>query len=142
MDIIGNITGNLSGSVGSVAGNVGGIAGTITTLDGLDTAQDTQHSTTQSNIAALNNVSTAQVNAEVVDALNTDTYAEPAQGTPGATISLAAKLNFLYKAWRNRSTQTATTYSLYNDNATTVDHKSVVSDDGTTADKGEVATGP
>lgn len=54
MDITGNITGNLSGSVGSVTGavgsvtgNVGGIAGTITTLDALDTAQDTQHSTTQ-----------------------------------------------------------------------------------------------
>ncbi len=54
MNITGNITGNLSGSVGSVTGavgsvtgNVGGIAGTITTLDALDTAQDTQHSTTQ-----------------------------------------------------------------------------------------------
>ena len=84
----------------------------------------------------------ASVNAQVVDALNTDTYAEPAQGTPGATITLAAKINYLYKAWRNRSTQTATTYSLYNDNATTVDHKATVSDDATTADKGEVVTGP
>lgn len=60
-----NITGNLSGSVGSVTGavgsvtgavgsvtgNVGGIAGTINTLDALDTAQDTQHSTTQSAVA-------------------------------------------------------------------------------------------
>lgn len=42
-----NLTGNVSGSVGSVTGNVGGIAGTIQTLDALDTAQDTQHSTTQ-----------------------------------------------------------------------------------------------
>ena len=84
----------------------------------------------------------ASVNAQVVDALNTDTYAEPAQGTPGATITLAAKINYLYKAWRNRSTQTATTYSLYNDNATTVDHKATVSDDATTADKGEVVAGP
>lgn len=50
MDIIGNITGNLSGSVGSVTGNVGGIAGTITTLDALDTAQDSQHSTTLSKL--------------------------------------------------------------------------------------------
>lgn len=129
-------------TVSSVTGNVGGIAGTITTLDGLDTAQDTQHSTTQSNIAALNDLSAAQVNAEVVDALNTDTYAEPAQGTPGATITLAAKINYLYKAWRNRSTQTATTYSLYNDNATTVDHKATVSDNGSVADKNEVVTGP
>ena len=32
---------------GSLSGNVGGIAGTINTLDALDTAQDTQHGTTQ-----------------------------------------------------------------------------------------------
>jgi hypothetical protein len=32
---------------GSLSGNVGGIAGTINTLDELDTAQDTQHGTTQ-----------------------------------------------------------------------------------------------
>lgn len=93
-------------------------------------------------IDALNDLSAAQVNAEIVDALNTDTYAEPSQGSPGATITLAAKINYLYKAWRNRSTQTATTYALYNDDATTVDHKATVSDDATTADKGEVTTGP
>jgi hypothetical protein len=92
--------------------------------------------------AALSTVTTSQVNAEVVDALNVDTYAEPGQGTPGATITLAAKINYLYKAWRNRITQTATTYSLYNDDAATVDHKASVSDNGTTFDKGEVATGP
>jgi hypothetical protein len=92
--------------------------------------------------AALSTVTTSQVNAEVVDALNVDTYAEPGQGTPGATITLAAKINYLYKAWRNRITQTATTYSLYNDDASTVDHKATVSDNGTTYDKGEVATGP
>ena len=32
---------------GSLSGNVGGIAGTIQTLDALDTAQDSQHGTTQ-----------------------------------------------------------------------------------------------
>lgn len=130
-------------TAGTVSDKTGySISGTITTLDALDTAQDTQHGTTQSAISALNNLSAAQVNAEVVDALNTDTYAEPGQGTPGATISLAAKIGYLFKAWRNRSTQTSTTYSLYNDDATTVDHKATVSDDGTTADKGEVTTGP
>lgn len=93
-------------------------------------------------IAALNNLSAAQVNAEVVDALATDTYAEPGQGAPGATISLAAKLGYLYKAFRNRSTQTTTQYTLYADNATTVDQKATVSDDTTTFDRGEIVTGP
>jgi len=48
--VTGNVGGNVVGSVASVTGNVGGIAGTITTLDALDTAQDTQHSTTQGKV--------------------------------------------------------------------------------------------
>lgn len=93
-------------------------------------------------IAALNNLSAAQVNAEVVDALATDTYAEPGQGAPSATTSLAAKINYLFKAWRNKTTQTATTYSLYADDAATVDQKATVSDDATTMTRGEVVSGP
>ena len=84
----------------------------------------------------------AQVNTEVVDALNVDTYAEPGQGAPAATASLAAKIGYLYKNWRNRKTQIADTWKLMNDDASTVDQKAAVSDDGTTAEKGEVATGP
>jgi hypothetical protein len=83
----------------------------------------------------------AEVNAEVVDALATDTYAEPGQGTPAATATLAAKMNYLYKAWRNRHTQTATEYAVYADDATTKDHEAIVSDDGVTFDRGEVSTG-
>lgn len=78
----------------------------------------------------------------IVTELNTTTYAEPAQGAPGATITLAAKIGYLYKAFRNKATQTATTYSLYNDDAATVDHKATVSDDATTFTRGEIATGP
>lgn len=90
----------------------------------------------------LNDLSNAQIKAEVVNALTTDDYAEPGQETPAATTNLAKKINFLYKAWRNRSTQTSSQYSLYNDDATTVDQKATVSDDTVTADKGEVTTGP
>ena len=121
MDIVGDITGNLSGSVGSVTGAVGSVTGSV-----------------GSNVE----LGPAEVNAEVVDALNVDTYAEPAQGAPAATASLVNKIGFLYKAWRNRSNQNATTFSLYNDDAVTVDHKVTVSDDGSTAEKGEVGTGP
>ena len=84
----------------------------------------------------------AEVNAEVVDTLNTDTYAEPAQGAPAATTTLVDKIGFLYKGWRNKSDQTATTYQLYNDDASTVDHKTTVSDDTVTTTKGEIITGP
>lgn len=67
---------------------------------------------------------------------------EPAQGAPGVSISHLAKLDYLYKAWRNKTEQTATQYSLYDDAGTTVDHKAAVSDDATTFTRGEIATGP
>lgn len=50
---VGSVAGNVDGSTASVTGTVGGIAGTIQTLDALDTAQDTQHGTTQTAVAAL-----------------------------------------------------------------------------------------
>lgn len=93
-------------------------------------------------IAALNNLSAAQVNAQVLDCLAVDTYAEPSQGAPAATATLAAKINYIYKAWRNKKTQTATTFSLFADDGTTVDQKATTSDDGTTTTVGEVASGP
>ena len=83
----------------------------------------------------------AQVNTEVDTALATTTYAEPGQETPGATVSLATKISYLYKMLRNRKNQTATLHQLFADNATTVDQKSIVSSDGTTAEIGEMATG-
>lgn len=89
-------------------------------------------------ITALNNLSAAQVNAEIVDALNVDTYAEPGAGAPAATATLAAKINYLFKAWRNKVTQTQTTYSLYGDDGTTVHQTASVNDDGSTFTKGEV----
>ena len=84
----------------------------------------------------------AQVNTEAVDALATDTYAQLGQGAPPATLSIADMLRYLFKAWRNKTTQTATQYSLYNDDAATVDQKATFADDGTTATRGEIATGP
>jgi hypothetical protein len=74
-DTVANVTtvGSVSGSVGSVVASVTAgtvtdktgysISGTLTTLDALDTAQDSQHATTQSAIGALNDFdpSTEQV---------------------------------------------------------------------------------
>jgi hypothetical protein len=158
-NVIGNVTGNLSGSVGSVTAsvNVGQLAGqTVTAAAGVTfpTSVASPTNITAGVITTVTNLTNsptsgdltstmkASVNAEVLDVLNTDTFAEPAQGAPGATITLAAKIGYLYKAWRNKSTQTSSTYSLYADDASTVDHKSTVSDDGTTFTRGEVATGP
>jgi hypothetical protein len=65
-----------------------------------------------------------------------------AQGAPSATASPLVQLSFMYKAWRNKSTQTATVYALYDDAGSTIDHKATVSDDATTFTSGEVGTGP
>lgn len=125
---VGSVTGNVGGNInGNVVGSVGSVTGL--TASNLDTTVSSR-------------ATPAQVNAEVVDALSVDTYAEPVQGTPAATLSLAGKINFLYKAWRNKTTQTATTYSLFNDDAITVDQKSTTSDDGATFSKTEVTSGP
>ena len=84
----------------------------------------------------------AQVNAEVLDVLNVDTFAEPAQGAPAATTTLVGKIGYLYKAWRNRNTQTASQYTLYGDDALTVDQKASYADNGTTSDRAEIGAGP
>lgn len=72
----------------------------------------------------------------------TGNRAEPGQGVPAASTSLLAKIDYLYKWTRNRSTQTATEASMYADNASTVDQKRSVSDDGSTFDRGEIGSGP
>ncbi len=83
-----------------------------------------------------------EIKTQAVDALATDTYAEPGQGAPAATATLAAKINYLYKAWRNKVTTTSSQYSLFADDAATVDQKATLSDDGSTYTRGEIATGP
>lgn len=93
-------------------------------------------------VTGFNDLSAAQVNAEVVDALNVDSYTEPGQTSPPVSASLAAKINYLYKAWRNRSTQTATAFKLYADDGTTVDQKATTSDDTVTFDRTEITAGP
>lgn len=154
------VSGRIDASVGAMAANVltataiasGAITAAKFAAGALDAVWSTASRllTAGTNIAlakgtgvtGFNDLSTAQVNAEVVDALATDTYAEPGQGAPAATASLAEKLNYLYKAWRNKKTQTATTHSLYDDTEATVDQKSTTSDDGTTATRGEMVSGP
>jgi hypothetical protein len=84
----------------------------------------------------------AQVNAEVVDCLNVDTYAEPGQEAPAATNTLVKKIGYLFKFLRNKIRTTASQISIYNDAGDTVDQKSAISDDTTNFDRAEFGTGP
>ena len=122
------VSGRIDASVGAMAANVMTAAAAAADL------------TTELQ-SGLSTLTAGQVNAEVVDALATDTYAEPGQGSPAATTTLAAKINYLYKAWRNKHTQTSGEYALYADDGTTKDHEATFTDDGTTATRGEVSTG-
>lgn len=93
-------------------------------------------------IAALNNLSAAQVNAEVVDALNVDTYAQPGQGAPAATTTMRLMLAYLYKWARNKRDNDGSVNQFYNDDASTVDQKQTTVSSGGTVTVGEMATGP
>lgn len=85
----------------------------------------------------------AAVDTEVaaILALLDDARGEPGQGTPPVNPDLATKVDYLYKAWRNLHTQTASEYALYADDGVTKDHEAACSDDGTTFTRGEMATG-
>ena len=87
-------------------------------------------------IAALNNLSAANVNAQVLDVLNTDTFAE-SSSVPAATATLVAKIGWLCTLARNKITQTATTTALRNDADGGNISTSTVADDGTTYTRGE-----
>ena len=145
-------TGQVDITSGVIKANLAQILGTVLTETGgqiaaafkqfFDIASPTGTMKAISLVEALGTQAKADVNAEVVDALNLATYAEPGQETPPATTTLVKKIGYLYKAFRNRKTQTSTTLSLYADDALTVDQKATVSDDGSTFDHGEIGIGP
>lgn len=89
-----------------------------------------------------NDLSAAEVNAEVLDVMNVDTLSLPGQAAPSNTPTHREALAWLYKAFRNRKTQTATQWSLLANDESTVDAKATVSDDATTAIKQEIVSGP
>lgn len=127
--------GSVTGAVGSVTGAVGSVTGAVGSVTGNVGGNVT------GSVGSLAAQAKADVNAEVLDVLNTDTFAEPGQGTPASTTTLVAKIGYLFKNWRNKKTQTATEWALYADDTTTKDQEAVVSDDATTATKGEISTG-
>ncbi len=110
-----------------------------TKLDTIDDFIDTEIGALTTAVDALPTAS--EVNAEVLDVMRTDTFAEPGQGTPAATTSMGAKIDYLYQSMRNKTEQTSSELKVYLDNGSTVARKAAVSDDGTTATRGEFITG-
>lgn len=127
--VTGNVGGNVVGTVASVVGAVGSVAGNV-------------GGNVTGSVGSLAAQAKTDVNNEVLDVLTVDTFSEPPQGAPGVNISLKDKIGYLYKAFRNRITQTATTLSIFADDASTVDQKATVSDDGSTYNRSEISSGP
>jgi len=69
------------------------------------------------------------------------TFAEPGQGTPAATASIATKIGYVYKAFRNKSIQTNSVWQLLNDAQDTVDQTRTVGDSSGTFNRGEITSG-
>lgn len=80
----------------------------------------------------------SQVNAEVLDVLAVDLFAE-LNAVPAASASLKDKIGFLFMLARNKVTQDATTFRLFADNQTTQVASAAVSDAGSVFTRGELA---
>lgn len=75
-------------------------------------------------------------------ALLNDDRPEPGQGAPPATANVVTKLDYLYKLMRNKKTQSATEFKLFNDGETQVDQKQPVTQASGTVERGEMVSGP
>jgi hypothetical protein len=157
-NVIGNITGNLSGSVGSVTGAVGSVTGAVGSVTGdlggnvngnvlgsvgsvtgaVGSVTGNVGGNVVGSVGSLAAQAKLDVNAEVVDVLSVDTFAEPT-GIPPATTTLALKIGRLHQALRNGLTVTATDKTFTNDAGADL-WKKPLSDDGTTYTEGEGVT--
>lgn len=92
---------------------------------------------TITNIAALNDLSAANVKSEVDDVISTDANTELAS-VPTTTSDLRKMIQYIFEYFRNKRTITATTETLMKEDASTTLGTSTLSDDGTTFSKGEM----
>ena len=80
----------------------------------------------------------AGLDADAVAEIWAVAMSDLAAGAPSATASALTALNYLYEAWRNKTTTTATEISIMKDDASTPVCESTISDDGVTFTKGEM----
>jgi hypothetical protein len=111
---------------------------TLAALNDFDPTNDTVANVTLVATTTTNTdmLTAAAVNAEVVDVLNVDTFAEPT-GVPAATATLATKLGVLYMMARNKITVTASKKTYYGDDDVAEFEKDLT-DDATTYTETEV----
>lgn len=138
-DAVNEIRAAITGGAYAINTDAGG---SVRVVDGTGTGEINTASGAIVQVDQLGTQAKADVNAEILDALATDTHAQPGQGTPPTTTSYSLMWRYIYKHMRNRKTQSASEFNLYNDDGTTVDQKALVSDNTTVFDFGELVTGP
>lgn len=103
----------------------------------------TQIGTAGAGLTDLGGMSTgmkAEVNAEVLDVMETDAISEPSQGIPSATPSMKEILAYFWMAFRNQGTATSAQMTIASDDGTVL-AKATLSDNGTTFTKSEMISG-
>lgn len=139
--VTGNVGGNVAGSVGSVIGAVGSVTGAVGSVTGaVGSVTGNVGGNVIGSIGSLAAQAKADVNAEVVDAVNVDTIPEMAQGVPPATPTMRQAAMYPYMALRNKLTVTATEKAIYNDAGTKIAKKGLA-DDGSVYTEDEMISG-
>lgn len=115
-------------------------SGRLAELDGANLPTDIAAVATA--VGGLENVSAAQVKAQIDAALGTDTLAQPGQAKPPLNPTIAAAIAWLYKNFRNRGAADANEWRLYNDGGGTVDQKRVISENAGVTEREEIESGP
>jgi len=119
------------------------LSGSVTVLDtNVDSILVDTSATIPGLISGLNDVSTAEVNAEVLDVMTIDTHVEPGQAAPTSTTSFGSMIRHMYKLTINKKRQTATVTKLYNNAGTVVDMKRTTAGSTSTSTIGKWGTGP
>lgn len=90
---------------------------------------------------ATDSISADALAADAVNEIWAKAMTDLAQGAPSATASVLTAINYLFEAWRNKTTTTATLITVMKDDASTGLVKSTISDDATTFTKGEFISG-
>ena len=102
---------------------------------------DSNSTRLDADISSRSTVTTAQVNAEVVDVVRTDVTSEMIQGAPPATPTMEEMMAYVYFRLRNKCTTTADEDAMWDNAGTTKLVKATITDDGTTLTKGEYGSG-
>jgi hypothetical protein len=86
-------------------------------------------------------VNLTNINVEMVDVMETDTITLPGKVSPSNTPTVHEAMGHLYKNYRNKKDQDATTFQIYDDAGSVVDQTATLSEDTGTLTKTEIVAG-